>query len=98
MYWTCIQLALFLVNIFIPFVPGSSASVSEQFSSNGGRTGGTAVSRVADDLSVIVGKYESEGYEFQKIETIHVDVSPGCFGMLMGTSLSACSVLAAVLR
>jgi len=70
--------------IFIPFVPGSSASVSEQFSSNGGRTGGTAVSRVADDLSVIVGKYESEGYEFQKIETIHVDVSPGCIGMLMG--------------
>jgi hypothetical protein len=70
--------------IFIPFIRGTSASMSEQFVNHGGRTGGSAADGIADDLTATVEKYEAKGYEFQKIETIHVDVSPGCIGALMG--------------
>lgn len=70
--------------LFIPFVRGVSASMSEQFVDHGGRTGSSSTAGIANDLTATVIKYEAEGYEFQKIETIHVDVSPGCIGMLMG--------------
>ena len=70
--------------LFIPFIRGTSASMSEQFVDHGGRTGGSAADGIADDLTAMVGKYEAKGYEFQKIEAIHVDVSPGCIGALMG--------------
>ena len=70
--------------IFIPFIHGTSASMSEQFVDHGGRTGGSAADGIADDLTAMVGKYEAKGYEFQKVETIHIDVAPGCIGMLMG--------------
>ena len=69
---------------FIPFIRGTSASMSEQFVDHGGRTGGSAADGIADDLTATVEKYEAKGYEFQKIETIHIDVSPGCIGVLMG--------------
>jgi hypothetical protein len=70
--------------LFIPFIRGTSASMSEQFVDHGGRTGGSAAGGIANDLTATVEKYEAKGYEFQKIETIHVDVSPGCIGALMG--------------
>ena len=70
--------------LFIPFVRGVSASMSEQFVDHGGRTGSSSTAGIANDLTATVIKYEAEGYEFQKIETVHVDVSPGCLGMLMG--------------
>ena len=70
--------------LFIPFIHGTSASMSEQFVDHGGRTGGSAAGGIADDLTAIVAKYEAKGYEFQKVETIHIDVAPGCIGMLMG--------------
>ena len=70
--------------LFIPFVRGVSASMSDQFVDHGGRTGSSSTTGIANDLTATVMKYEAEGYEFQKIETVHVDVSPGCIGMLMG--------------
>jgi hypothetical protein len=70
--------------IFIPFIRGTSASMSEQFVDHGGRTGGSAADGIAGDLTAMVGKYEAKGYKFQKVETIHIDVAPGCVGMLMG--------------
>ncbi len=70
--------------IFIPFIRGTSATMSEQFVDRGGRTGSSAADGIAGDLTAMVEKYEAKGYEFQKIETIHVDVSPGCIGALMG--------------
>ncbi len=70
--------------LFIPFVRGVSASMSEQFVDHGGRTGSSSAAGIANDLTATVIKYEAEGYEFQKFETVHVDVSPGCIGMLMG--------------
>ena len=70
--------------LFVPFVRGVSASMSDQFVDHGGRTGSSSTAGIANDLTATVIKYEAEGYEFQKIETVHVDVSPGCLGMLMG--------------
>tara|TARA_Y100000588_G_C14186918_1_gene896264 strand:- start:439 stop:849 length:411 start_codon:yes stop_codon:yes gene_type:complete len=70
--------------IFVPFIRGVSSSLSDQFEFNDGRTGKSAMGGVANDLMATVKKYESKGYKFQRIETIHVDVSPGCIGMLMG--------------
>ena len=70
--------------LFIPFVRGVSASMSDQFVDHGGRTGSSSTAGIANDLTATVIKYEAEDYEFQKIETVHVDVSPGCIGMLMG--------------
>lgn len=34
----------------------------------------------------MVEKYEAKGYEFQKVETIHIAVAPGCIGTLMGNN------------
>ena len=71
--------------LFVPFVRGSTAGMNQQISNIGGRdTGNPAVMGVAGELTELVKKHKSMGYEFQKIETIHVDVSPGCIGMLMG--------------
>jgi len=70
--------------LFVPFVRGISASMSDSFVDHGGRPGSSSTAGIANDLTATVIKYEAEGYEFQKIETVHVDVSPGCLGMLMG--------------
>ena len=70
--------------LFVPFIRGVSASMSDEFVDHGGRTGSSSTAGIANDLTATVIKYEAEGYEFQKIETVHVDVSPGCIGMLMG--------------
>ena len=70
--------------IFVPCIRGVGASLSEQFDTGDGRAGKSATEGVADFMAATVEEYESKGYEFQRIETVHVDVSPGCIGMLLG--------------
>jgi hypothetical protein len=74
--------------LFIPFQRTVSSTLTEQASGGegvyDGRTSNKATDNLGNELSVIVSKYESEGYEYLRIETIHIDVSPGCLGTLMG--------------
>ena len=70
--------------IFVPFVAKAKATISEQADGRGGRSGESKLDEIGNDLTRTAEAYEAQGYEFLRIETIHVDVSPGCIGALIG--------------
>jgi len=56
---------------FVPFTP----SVKLGFKDMGG---------IATQLNKAVSAFEAKGYEFLRIDTIHVDIRPGCIMALFG--------------
>tara|TARA_Y100000589_G_scaffold109355_1_gene103902 strand:+ start:1315 stop:1593 length:279 start_codon:yes stop_codon:yes gene_type:complete len=68
----------------VPFVAKAKATISEQADGRGGRSGESKLDEIGNDLTRTAEAYEAQGYEFLRIETIHIDVSPGCIGALIG--------------
>ena len=56
---------------FVPFTP----SVKLGFKNMGG---------IATQLNKAVSAFEAKGYEFLRVDTIHVDIRPGCIMALFG--------------
>ena len=60
--------------IFIPFKPAVFS-------------GKDSLTKVTRELRRRVSEFENKGYKFVRIDTIHVDVKPGCLGAIFGKTV-----------
>jgi len=57
--------------IFVPFTPQVSL-------------GSSSMNEISRELRDTVSEYEAKGFEFMRIDTVHVDIRPGCIMAMFG--------------